>query len=123
MTTVADKLRDRLLAGIEERLTKNSFKYRLNELKASEWSPEFEQRMRDNLIMGAFRYGRLCELGKPQYDRVKGMQMHLTMYQEDGNTEHLVDIANIALCEFVEGDHPKKHFRAIDDGEHVEVKQ
>lgn len=119
--TTTNYLRRRLLAraGATESLTESS----LDKLKVTEWSPEFEQLMRNRLLIGAYRYGRLGDLNKPQYDRIKGIQMHLTLYQESGNTEHLVDIANIALCEFVEGDHPKKHFRSVDDGEHVERKE
>ena len=45
----------------------------LDELKKSEWSEEFETYMRNRLIMGAIRYGRIGDKNKPQYDRVKSM--------------------------------------------------
>jgi len=92
------------------------------ELQISEWSIEFEAHMRKRLVMGAFRYGKLGEKNKPKYDRVNGISSHLSRYQRDGNLEHLVDIANIALCEFVEGEHPEKHFHSVDDGPHVKLK-
>jgi hypothetical protein len=94
----------------------------LGELQASEWSPEFEQYMRNRLIMGALRYGRLGAPGKPSYDCVSRMQKDLLDYHLTGNREFLVDIANHALVEFVEGRHPKAHFRATDGGKHTEVK-
>ena len=119
MGALTNRLRERLLAGVETNDAKNSITDSLDELKTTEWSPKFEQHMRDRLVVGAFRYGKLGAPNKPTYDRVGGIRKHLALYQEDGNTEHLVDIANIALCEFVEGVHPKKHFRAVDDGEHV----
>ena len=42
----------------------------IDELKASEWSPEFEQLMRNRLVMGGLRYGKLGAKGKPVYDRM-----------------------------------------------------
>lgn len=92
----------------------------INVLRKSEWSEEFERAMRYRLIMGAFRYGQLGGKDKPSYDRLNCMKRRIEQYQKDGNQEHLVDIANLALCEFVEGDHPKKHFKSIDDGNHTE---
>jgi hypothetical protein len=89
----------------------------------TEWSPAFERLMRNRLIMGALRYGRLKAPGKPQYDRLKSIVDRVGKYRESGNLEYLVDIANLALLEFEEGVHPKKHFAAIDDTQtRVEVK-
>ena len=86
----------------------------------SEWSYEFEQLMRNRLVMGSYRYGRLGSKGKPQFDRMSYIQRIIIEYNETGNLECLVDIANLALVEFVEGIHPKRHFKAVDDGDHAE---
>ena len=91
------------------------------ELKKTEWSEEFERLMRNRLIIGALRYGRLGATNKPQYDRINSMIKRLTKYQETGNKEFLVDVANICLLEFVECNHPNQHFHAIDDGEHTKI--
>jgi len=91
------------------------------ELKASEWSNEFEELMRNRLIMGALRYGRIGASSKPQYERTNSMIKRLNKYAETGNKEFLVDVANLCLLEFVECHHPKAHFDSIDDGEHVAV--
>lgn len=91
------------------------------ELRESEWSKEFEQLMRNRLILGALRYGRIGAANKPQYDRVSSMIKRLSKYQETGNKEFLVDVANICLLEFVECNHPNQHFHAIDDGEHTDI--
>ncbi|MBU2018174.1 MAG: hypothetical protein KJ941_00895 [Bacteroidetes bacterium] len=91
----------------------------LDDLSRTEWSDEFEQLCRNRLIIGALRYGRLNAKNKPQYNRIESIRKRLLNYEQTGNTENLVDIANICLCEYVEGNHPNKHFAAIDDGEHV----
>lgn len=78
--------------------------------------------MRNRLIMGAIRYGLLKTSGKPQYDRVNSMRQRLDLYEASGNAEHLVDIANICLCEFEESTHPKFHFTAQDNTTHVKKK-
>ena len=89
-----------------------------DELKETEWNADFEQYMRNRLIFGAMRYGRLGAKNKPKYDRVKDMIRRLKEYEVDRNSEHLVDVANICMCEFVEGDNT---FKPIDDGRHTNV--
>jgi hypothetical protein len=87
----------------------------MSELEKSEWSPEFEKLMRNRLLVGALRYGRLRAVGKPAYDRIKGAQKRLKQYQQTGNLETLVDVANMMLLEFVEGQHPMRHFNALSE--------
>ena len=91
----------------------------INNLVSTEWSDKFEQLMRNRLLMGAFRYGKFNEPGKPQYDRINSAIQRLIKYKETGNKEHLVDAANLCLMEFVECNHPNEHFESIDDGEHT----
>lgn len=112
----------RRATGREERsVLTEPIRVDLDDLGRTEWSDEFEIRMRRRLIMGALRYGRLRAPGKPRYDRLKSIRSRLAAYELDGNLEWLVDVANLCLLEWVEGDHPKRHFKSIDDGEHVEV--
>lgn len=94
----------------------------LDELRKTEWSSEFENLMRNRLVMGAFRYGKLKPLQGSKYDRVMAIMRRAELYSETGNLEYLVDCANFALCEFVEGNHPKRHFSSVDDGEHAKRK-
>lgn len=109
--TVTDHLRKRLLKNLQGINRKPP----LPELEETEWSSEFERLMRNRLIMGAIRYGLLGDPNKPQYDRVEYMRRKLKEYEESGNMECLVDVANLALCEFVEGTHPNRHFAAVDN--------
>jgi len=91
-------------------------------LRKTEWSDEFENLMRNRLLMGAFRYGKIREQNKPNYMRMQSAERRMKLYEETGNDELLVDIANLCLLEFMVGKHPKKHFNSIDDGEHAEIK-
>jgi hypothetical protein len=118
LVSTHDVLRKRLLtrAGIDLPT------FDITQLRKSEWCYEFEQYMRNRLLFGAMRYGQLGKEGKPQYDRISDMIRRLQLYMETGNQEHLVDVANLCLCEYVEGVHPNKHFASSDDGIHTEVK-
>lgn len=115
--TNTEFLRSRCLE-IAPSVDSNSYEH----MKLRERSPEFRKLKNNRLIMGALRYGKLGAKNKPQYDRMQGICHHLKMYEKTGNLEHLVDISNIAECEFVESIHPKKHFKAADDGVHVKRK-
>jgi len=93
----------------------------LDELQQTEWNVDFEKLMRNRLIMGAMRYGRIGAKNKPKYDRIGSMIKRLEKFKDSGNKEFLVDVANLCLLEFVECNHPNKHFASIDDGDHVTV--
>lgn len=119
-------LRDRLLAraGLLEPEPPKFKGMTYEQLRASQWSPEFEEQMRNRLMMGAFRYGLLGAPDKPQFDHVPSIERRLQKYKETGNAEHLVDIANLCMCETLEPAHPNFHFDAQDvgeDGEHCQV--
>jgi hypothetical protein len=91
----------------------------IDQLAKSEWSTKFEQLMRNRLIMGAIRYGVMghgsIPKGKPKYDRVASIKKRLQFYEDTGNAEWLVDIANMALLMFEERPHPNFHFDSVDD--------
>lgn len=88
------------------------------ELRRTEWSPTFEKLMRNRLVMGAFRYGRM---GRPEKRKAhaEAAIRHLEKYLKDRNPEHLPDAANLCLMEFVENKDRQGTFRAGDDTEHV----
>ena len=86
-------------------------------MQLSEWSSEFEQLMRNRLIMGGLRYGMFKDNGKKPYDRVGSISKRLKLFKETGNTELLVDIANFAMLEFLAAGGGAK-MQSIDDGDH-----
>ena len=101
---------------------KKTEKISLEEIYKTQWSPKFEELCRNRMAMGFFRYGNVWEtVGK--FDNVGSAIERLKMYQETGNTEYLVDSATLCHCEFINGNHPTKHFHSIDDGKHTELKK
>lgn len=117
-------LRKRLLlkAGVE--VEKLGDKYTVDDIERLQWSTDFERKMKNRLNMGAIRYGLHNAPGKKAYDRVESIKRRADAFALTGNTEHLVDIANEALCEYVEEihPHPNKHFTAQDDSSHTKQK-
>ena len=109
-------LRERLLqrAGLVEPPSRVDAAARLAELYRTQWSPRFEDLMRNRLVMGGMRYGLLHAPGKKHYDRVASIRKRAQLYAETGNLEHLVDCANECLLEFEESRHPNTHFGAAD---------
>ena len=114
-------LRNRLLAAAGifptpfHPITKDEAKKKLTALEHTEWSLEFERLMRNRLLMGSFRYGKFGSENKVNYDSVGSAIIRLRSFQATGNLEHLVDVANLCLVEYVEGHHPLRHFNAADD--------
>jgi len=119
-----DVIRSHLLGGVfPTEVSLPDPRFQLDRLAETEWSPGFEQLMRNRLVFGAFRYGLLNDPKKPQWDRLTRIKQEVERYVESGNLESLIDIANMALLEFVEGKHPKRHFKAGDDGLHCQIKK
>lgn len=112
--TVHEHLRAHMMQGLGmERPT-------LAELEKDQWDNRFETLMRNRMIMGAFRYAPLCYQMGGNYDNIGSIMRRCEAYQEDGNGEHLVDIANIALVEWVT---KRPEFHAVDDGIHTDKKE
>lgn len=88
-----------------------------NDILQSQWSKEFELLMKNRMIMGMFRYGPVQEKG---YKNIPSIQKRLDLYRKTGNAEHLVDIANLAMVEYMQKNHPSFHFHGEDDGYHTE---
>jgi len=90
----------------------------ISDLCKTQWCDEFEGLMRNRMIIGGMRYGLLGQQ-KAKYNQIASIKRRLAKYEETGNTEHLVDIANLCMVEYVDGVHPNKHFNPSDDGEHT----
>lgn len=93
----------------------------ISDLQRTEWSPDFEQLMRNRLVFGAIRYGVMghgeIPKGKPKYDRCESIRQRLLRYEKTGDANWLADIANMALLMFEERYHPKHHIGEFEDEE------
>lgn len=121
MTTVQEYIRKHLLeqAGIFVDIKRMPS---IERLRVGQWSKKFESLRRNRMILGAFRYGQLenqKKTGSP-YNNTQSIIARTKEYERTGNTEFLVDIANLAMIEFTIGVHPTKHFQSMDDGIHTE---
>ena len=114
--TNTEWLRKRLLKDVPDRVED------LNQLYQTEWSKQFEDLMRNRLVMGRFRYAPMQSARKGGFDNIGSAKKRIVLYEQSGNLEHLVDVANLCMIEFVHGLHPNTHFAASDDGEHVPPK-
>lgn len=110
-------------AGVKEEVREVGGMPDLPSLQRSEWSPEFEQLMRNRLIIGGIRYGLLGAAGKADYDRCGMVRDRIKRYEDTGNLEFLVDAANGCLLEFVEGKHPNRHLQSDETVKHQEVRE
>ena len=120
MKTVTDHIREHVLltAGCIERKPLPD----LDSLHQSEWFPEFEQLMRNRLIMGAFRYQLFKDKACSASLMFEYLKQKVAVYEKTGNREALVDIANMAGLEFMFPSHPNAHWAAgDDDSSHCQV--
>jgi hypothetical protein len=113
--------------GLPEQTFDYTPKPDLATLRITEWSSEFEEHMQYRLIMGALRYGSMghgsIPRGKPRYSRADSIRKRITLFEETGNAEYLVDVANFALLLYEEHDHEEWHMRSIDDGIHDTIRE
>ena len=93
----------------------------LDELKKSEWVPEFIKYMLNRMVMGFFRYGYIHTQPLDRYDFVAEIERRLNLYKKDGNLEHMVDIGNLAMIQFFKGiKFLGQRMLSVDDGTHNE---
>jgi hypothetical protein len=79
-------------------------------------SSKFITGMLNRMGMSRFKYGAVKDT-KGKIDHVASMKERLARYEEDGNAEWLMDVANMCMIEYMVGNHPKHHFRATDSDE------
>ncbi len=90
----------------------------LIEIEKSQWSERFEWLRKNRMILGFFRYGKILNNTK-KYDNIGSTIIRLQEYQKTGNSENLIDAANLCMVEFMQKNHPNFHFESVDDGLHT----
>jgi len=80
----------------------------------SEWSQHFLQYMINRMAMSFSTYGLVREAYPDKVDALKSLRIRLQKYEQTGNKEYLVDVANFAMIEFMHPGHTNAHFEAVD---------
>ena len=88
-----------------------------DQILATEYSEKFDTLRKNRMITSFFKYGPVVtNYSQGLIDNAKSLKARLNMYLRTGNTEYLVDVANFAMVEFMQPQHPQAHFDAMDDG-------
>ena len=80
----------------------------------TEFSPEFIKGMLDRMGVSYYKYGALAQAYPHDVDALASLKTRLAKYEEDGNTEWLMDVANFCMIEFMRPRHPKAHYEPQD---------
>ena len=90
----------------------------INSILKTEFSPEFIRLMQNRMVVSYYKYGPIKTNLENRYtDTMASLEKRLQKYRETGNTEWLIDVANMCMMEFMYPQHPKAHFRATDSNE------
>ncbi len=88
-----------------------------DEVPTSEFNVPFIQGMANRMAASWFKYGTHDDNADAKVDFLASLKTRLARYEEDGNTEWLMDVSNLGMIEFLHPSHPDAHFRATDSSE------
>lgn len=83
----------------------------------SEVSHTFIQGMADRMAVSYFKYGKTSDVYPKLLDAIGSLKLRLEKYENTGNTEFLMDVANFAMIEFMLPGHTNAHFKPTDSKE------
>jgi len=75
------------------------------------------QNMANRMAFSEQKYGPVEDAYPDKVDAIACLKERLAMYEEDGNIEWLLDVANFAVIEAMFPSHEDGHFRATDSDE------
>jgi hypothetical protein len=88
----------------------------IGEILATDFSDKFIRAMQDRMVTSFYKYGPVAEAAG-NIDEIASLKARLANYEATGNTEWLVDVANFAMIEYMQPQHPNAHFRATESNE------
>lgn len=84
---------------------------------SSEVSEAFVQGMRDRMATSYFKYGAVAKAYPRKVNALESLRRRIEKYEETGNTEWLMDVANFAMIEFMHPSHKRAHYKPTDSSE------
>lgn len=84
---------------------------------ADQFNESFVHGMRLRMATSFYKYGRMRDAAGHGVDLVECLKQRMALYEETGNTEHLMDVANFAMIEFSAPSKEGAHYRATDSDE------
>ena len=72
--------------------------------------PKFIERMVSRMTVSGHKYGRVEDVYPHRASALDQLRERLRLYQQTGNTEHLVDCANFCMVEYMCPSHPDAHY-------------
>jgi hypothetical protein len=86
----------------------------MTEILQHEYSEEFDKLRKNRIEVSYYKYGSAREnFGGGRVDAVITLELCLEAFKKDGNTEHMVDIANYAMFRYMYP-LPGEYFKAND---------
>lgn len=74
---------------------------RLEEILKTEYSADFDEKRKRAMVTSYDKYGK-ASLNYPQnVDAIASLKKRLELYEQTGNSDYLVDVANFAMLEFM----------------------
>lgn len=72
------------------------------EILAKEYCEEFDERRKNAMVCSYYKYGPIKEnFQKGRVDAIGSLKKNLKKFEETGNTEYLVDVANYAMLRYM----------------------
>ena len=96
----------------------------MQDILKTEYSEDFDAKRKNRMIVSYYKYGAVKDnYGTCKVDAIATLKERLRLYEKTGNTEWLVDVANMAMIEFMYPQHPEAHFRATSSEESPGLKR
>lgn len=90
----------------------------MTNLPTTEYSEKFDRLRQNRMAVSYFKYGPIeVNYGQRLVMALPTLKKRIQLYEETGNTEWLVDAANMCMIECMFPQHPNAHFRATDSNE------
>ena len=89
----------------------------LSPTPATEFSLPFVQGMANRMMQSFAKYGKVSAAYPHRVNAIESLKKRLTLYEETGNTEWLMDVGNFAMIEFMHPKHAQAHYRPTDSHE------